>query len=534
VCRTLGIRHDTSNPHRSETNGLIERINRTVIEGARCLLYQSGLPHKYWPTAVKCFADNYNFTHYDSKKGTNSHVKRHGKTFGGKPLPYGCKIRYLPHAENEVQQREKLEPALRDGIFVGYRSHTGGKWTEQYEIIDFKAFTEIVAGTGRRAHVHAASEVYIPGSAGDDQEKHPTFPVADGFLSESTGAPDEESSEEFVTSVEDLQTELEETLLSSSRGERDHEDPDPQNAGGVSGRATEAGEDEYGAGVPDQDSWHIEGDYLVRVHRVPRTTLFSPLDVPDDPPPIDVKNIEVLRTTKPVFSGTQWPEMETIEDAWSGNASDARILQTPDDGSTLTWTGETLFERVMPQPPKGKAWCMGELVNIRRGTKRADDVHPLQWWLLSESARIDAAKSWKIKHGEILRAQHRRSIPSEPLEKMPPSTRASAATTIAAVPVFMTTKLENCSPVSKGNTPALAAASSITDTRTKRPSSLQRAATTTTNTIDMYEGFDWANLPTTATTTTNTNTADVPPELVDDSSDEEPYQRGENYPECSE
>ena len=153
VCRTLGIRHDTSNPHRSETNGLIERTNRTVIEGARCLLYQSGLPYKYWPTAVKCFADNYNFTHYDSKKGTNSHVERHGKKFGGKPLPYGCKIRYLPHAENEVQQREKLEPALRDGIFVGYRSHTGGKWTEQYEIIDFKAYTEIVAGTGRRAHV---------------------------------------------------------------------------------------------------------------------------------------------------------------------------------------------------------------------------------------------------------------------------------------------------------------------------------------------------------------------------------------------
>ena len=41
VCRELGIRHDISDPHRSETNGAIERTNRTVIEGARCLLFQS-------------------------------------------------------------------------------------------------------------------------------------------------------------------------------------------------------------------------------------------------------------------------------------------------------------------------------------------------------------------------------------------------------------------------------------------------------------------------------------------------------------
>ena len=48
--------------------------------------------------------------------------------------------------------------------------------------------------------------------------------------------------------------------------------------------------------------------------------------------PIDVKHLELLRTTKPLFAGHHWPDMTVIEDAWSGNASDARILQTPDDG----------------------------------------------------------------------------------------------------------------------------------------------------------------------------------------------------------
>ena len=124
----------------------------------------------------------------------------------------------------------------------------------------------------------------------------------------------------------------------------------------------------------------IEGDCLVRKHRLPRTTLFSPLDVPDDPPPIAAENIEVLRITKPIFSGTPWPGMDTIEDCWMGRAHDAKPLTNPLSGKTLTWTGETLFGRVLPKAPKGKAWCNGELVRVRRGTQRAPDIHPLHWW----------------------------------------------------------------------------------------------------------------------------------------------------------
>ena len=167
ACRKLGIRHDKSDPHRSETNGLIERTNRTVIEGARCLLFQSGMPYKYWSLAMQCFVDNYNFTHFNTKKGTNGHVERHGAKFSRKPLQYGCKIRYLPHAEREVELREKIDPSPRDGIFVGYRSHSGGKWAGQYEVIDCEAYAKITAGWGRKAYVHAISEIYLPGSAGD-------------------------------------------------------------------------------------------------------------------------------------------------------------------------------------------------------------------------------------------------------------------------------------------------------------------------------------------------------------------------------
>ena len=62
---------------------------------------------------------------------------------------------------------------------------------------------------------------------------------------------------------------------------------------------------------------------------------------------------------------------------------------------------------------------MGDLVNVRSGIQRADDVHPFQWWVPSEVGRRDAAASWKIKGEEILRARNRRSIPRVPLEHMP-------------------------------------------------------------------------------------------------------------------
>ena len=115
---------------------------------------------------------------------------------------------------------------------MGYRSHSGGKWAGQYEVIDCDAYAKITKGSGRKAYVHAVSEVYIPGSAGDDQEKQLTFPVADSRVCEASASDeDEESIEELEHTVHSFQTDIEEILLSSDRA-RAEEDPDPQKAGG--------------------------------------------------------------------------------------------------------------------------------------------------------------------------------------------------------------------------------------------------------------------------------------------------------------
>ena len=78
------------------------------------------------------------------------------------------------------------------------------------------------------------------------------------------------------------------------------------------------GEDTQEQETQDKDSWEIQGDVLVRVHRRPRTTLFSLTECPDDPQPIELKDVDVFRKTGLQFVGDlQRLDLECIEEDWS-------------------------------------------------------------------------------------------------------------------------------------------------------------------------------------------------------------------------
>ena len=103
------------------------------------------------------------------------------------------------------------------------------------------------------------SEIYIPGSAGDDLQKHPTFPVKEGLLTETEAPADDESAEEQEDKVEYLQTDIGETLLSSERDNTTDLDP-ADNAGGDGSPSTEDGMIELDEQQrPANDCWIIGG-----------------------------------------------------------------------------------------------------------------------------------------------------------------------------------------------------------------------------------------------------------------------------------
>ena len=54
ACEDLSWNHCTSTSHRSETNGIAERVVRGVTEGTSAVLLQSGLDEKWWADSMDC------------------------------------------------------------------------------------------------------------------------------------------------------------------------------------------------------------------------------------------------------------------------------------------------------------------------------------------------------------------------------------------------------------------------------------------------------------------------------------------------
>ena len=54
------VKRDTSTSYRPTANSIAERSIRTVTEGTRTLLEQSGFPVQWWPYAARCFRHSMN------------------------------------------------------------------------------------------------------------------------------------------------------------------------------------------------------------------------------------------------------------------------------------------------------------------------------------------------------------------------------------------------------------------------------------------------------------------------------------------
>ena len=116
-CEEKGISQNFSAPRTPQQNGVAERRNRTLIEAARTMLCESGLPFNFWAEAVSCacFTQNRSLI-----------IKRHNKTpydvlKGRKPTIsflhiFGCQCFIL----NQKDQLQKFAPKADEGVFVGY------------------------------------------------------------------------------------------------------------------------------------------------------------------------------------------------------------------------------------------------------------------------------------------------------------------------------------------------------------------------------------------------------------------------------
>ena len=123
VIDAAGIHHETSIAYNPQQNGRAERINRTLLDKARCMLAESKLPKSFWAEAIATAAFLSNRSPKESFNGATPEECWTGekpdlsflKVFGNKAYAY------VPS-----QFRSKLEPKTRPCIMVGYCQNQKG------------------------------------------------------------------------------------------------------------------------------------------------------------------------------------------------------------------------------------------------------------------------------------------------------------------------------------------------------------------------------------------------------------------------
>jgi len=118
-----GIEHQSTAPYTPESNGVSERMNRTLMEMVEAMLVRAKAPLKLWDEAVKtaCYIRNRlstsslegNITPYEAWTGRTPSVAHIRK--------FGCLVyRHIPK-----KIRRKLDHKAMKGILVGYESESG-------------------------------------------------------------------------------------------------------------------------------------------------------------------------------------------------------------------------------------------------------------------------------------------------------------------------------------------------------------------------------------------------------------------------
>lgn len=121
-CQVNGIKHESSNAHTPQQNGVAERMNRTIVEKGRCLLFDADLPKSFWAEAVNMAVYLINRSICASHGKTPDEMYFNKKVNISDLKLFGCPV--MVHINK--QNRKKWDSKSVKLIFVGYDSETKG------------------------------------------------------------------------------------------------------------------------------------------------------------------------------------------------------------------------------------------------------------------------------------------------------------------------------------------------------------------------------------------------------------------------
>ncbi len=121
--KAKGITHQTTVPHCSEQNVIAERMNRTLVEALRSMMFHAGMPKEFRAEAIHTAAYVQNRSPTSSLKEVTPFQRMYGQKPDVSNLGVlGCiAFRHIPGAT-----RRKLDKKSSKCVFVGYPEGTKG------------------------------------------------------------------------------------------------------------------------------------------------------------------------------------------------------------------------------------------------------------------------------------------------------------------------------------------------------------------------------------------------------------------------
>ena len=420
---------DTSTPGVPRNNSVAENKVKLVINGARCLLLQAGLPSKFWPFASQAFCNGVNTVVVD---GDSKYHKRHGEGhFPGKFIPFGCLVDYYPtkrtfrqggsssskdrefdreddveweEVDSDVPDKEigkddtnvvsktlaeEIDPGTKElpkfsprgvpGIFLGHRMSPGGVWKGEYYVANL---SDLRAGK-RAPRIQRVRSILV-----DDRDGY-LFPMRDlyDFVQRSG----------LYKNARPVDTD--EDVTEQSTFEYDASKDGDFSSGAE--QAEKKTKDEESAMT---DYWEINRDEGIFVyhHTMMRKRMFVPHKSEDGPA---VHELDTVRTTKGKYSNG---ETFVITDDWSMKGAQRSLPKH--------WSGATVFYAKgkapvveTPKPPEESVSVVVPPVAIQpakesirkerkyKGSSKPNWIDSASWVSMSPAVRRHLIQQEKAK-----------------------------------------------------------------------------------------------------------------------------------------
>jgi hypothetical protein len=242
-----GIIHQKSVIYSPQQNGTAERMNRTLIEKAKCLLFDAGLPKKFWAEAVNqsAFLINKIIASATGKTPDEIFFGRNHMKLSDLKL-FGSKV--TVHVPKE--KRKKLDQKAEEMIFIGYDNESPG-----YRCIDVRTHKLVISRDVKFLNEDAEPVLNEDEQPTDDEH----------ILNEEEQSTDDE----HIPNEEEQSTDDEDASPHESSHEESEHEPERTVAQTVDTHVDEQ-EDDYepdDTGDPD-----YEPDVTIINNNIPRAT----------------------------------------------------------------------------------------------------------------------------------------------------------------------------------------------------------------------------------------------------------------------